>query len=319
MEENEALKLLETASMPELEADGRGQKIGRCPEKPQGVEFYCWKFHNPDPTAKCDFWMLFSLQRYGDMLLATKLIPQENGGFLRYVRFNEYVSAMQSKYIQELRQTSTSYGGVVNISRMKVRYFYEGVQQSLYTSKFKIYRYDSNWNLLGLDEAPIDYKFPPLPEGKPDATRGADAAFVLSQLDTNQIAPKDTIRFPKYEVDPAGEIVVDEGDEYKVRGAEGLSLANAQRTREPGVYIDFSQQPNSNPSMIMEIYSQVNQDGSWKFLFGSHCTSYENSYAIIREHVFVKKKKNWFRAKKKIRIIREEIRIVHSGIKCADL
>ena len=82
-----ALEVAEEASMPLLKRVARGPISVNCPKIPG--ESYCWKFENPNPTAHSDFWILVTLQRLGDMMLMSNLIPLSNGELLRFVRYNE--------------------------------------------------------------------------------------------------------------------------------------------------------------------------------------------------------------------------------------
>jgi hypothetical protein len=67
------LEKAEEASMPLLKRVARGPISVNCPKIPG--ESYCWKFENPNPTAHYDFWILVTLQRLGDMMLMSNLIP----------------------------------------------------------------------------------------------------------------------------------------------------------------------------------------------------------------------------------------------------
>lgn len=310
-----AFEAAEKASMPGLEKNTRGQISGNCPDRIPGVEAYCWKFKNPDPAAQYDFWMILTLQRLGDMMLVSKLIPSSNGELLRFVRYNEYMSTMQSTYIKKIRYSHSDYG-IVQISRLKVQEYYEGIIHTIFTSSFKIFRHDSSGNLLEV-QTPSSYEFPPLPRGNPEM-RDVTPEYVLSQLDLRNVTPQDTIYFPNYEVDASGEIIVDNGDEYKARGSGERSIAASLATRPPGIYLDIAQQSGS-PYLIMEIYSIVTDEGKSKILSGMYCTSFNYCYETVREHVFKKKKKSWFRTKTKITIVREELKLNIEGIKCSDI
>jgi hypothetical protein len=305
----------ETGSMPVLEKNGRGQVSGNCPERIPGAEAYCWKFKNPDPAAQYDFWMILTLQRLGDMMLVSKLIPLTSGELLRFVRYNEYLKTMQSSYIKKIRYSHSDYG-IVQISHLKVQEYYEGIIQTIFTSRFKVLRHDSAGNLIDV-KTTSSFDFPPLPKGNPD-TRNATPEYVMSQLGLRNIVPQDTIYFPNYDVDAQGEITVDNGDEFKAGGSDKRSLAASLATRPPGIYVDFAQQSGS-PHLIMEIYSMVAEGGTSKILSGMFCTSKSYCYQTVREHIFKKKKKSWFRTKTKIKIVREELKLNIEGVKCSDI
>lgn len=309
-----AFDAAEKASIPRFEKDSRGQVSFNCPERIPGVEAYCWKFKNPNPAARYDFWIILTLQRLGNMMLVSKLIPLSNGELLRFVRYNEYLSTMQSTYIKTIRSSHSDYG-IVQISRLKVQEYYEGIIHTIFTSSFKVFRYDSSLNLLEV-KTPSSFEFPPLPPG--DTTvRDVTPEYLLSQLDLRNITPQDTIYFPHYEVDASGVIIMDGGDEYKARESD-VSIAASLAIRPPGIYADFAQQSGS-PYLIMEIWSLVSEDGKGRVFSGSYCTSHSYCYETVHYHIFKSKRTKWYRTKTTITKVREELKLNVEGIKCFDI
>jgi hypothetical protein len=304
------LEKAEEASMPLLKRVARGPISVNCPKIPG--ESYCWKFENPNPTAHYDFWILVTLQRLGDMMLMSNLIPLSNGELLRFVRYNEYHNVMKNTYIKTIKSSHKNFG-VVQISRMKVQEYYEGIIHTIFTSNFKVCHHDSNGNLLEPCQAVSAYDFPPLPQGDP-TTRDVSLEYQLSQLDLRNLRSQEAIRFPTYERDPLGEILVDDGDEYRERGVGELSIAASLVSRPPGVYIDFADQ-GGHPSLLVTIFSLVPEDGISQTLFGTYCT--EINYHTLHEHVFVKKRRSWFKTKTKITIVRKELRV--DAVRCFDI
>ncbi|MCK9580859.1 MAG: hypothetical protein M0Q92_10490 [Methanoregula sp.] len=305
----------ETAFIPMLEKDGRGKMTFTCPEKLPDTEAYCWKFSNPDPSAQYDFWMILTLQRLGEMMLVSQMIPMSNGQLLLFRRYNEYQAIMKSTYIKQIRLKHSDYG-IVQIARMKVREYYEGIFRIISTSKFTVYRFGPDGTLLEIKTSKA-FEPPPLPAGNLE-TRSVSPKYVISQLDIQDISPQDTIRFPDYEIDASGDIVVNNGDEYRAGGGEGQSLDTSLTTRPPGIYVDFAQQSGS-PHLIIEIFSMVSVGEKPRILSGFYCTSTHYCYETVRVHVFQKKKRSWFHTKTKIRIVREEIKLNIEGVKCSDI
>ena len=297
-----ALEVAEEASMPLLKRVARGPISVNCPKIPG--ESYCWKFENPNPTAHYDFWILVTLQRLGDMMLMSNLIPLSNGELLRFVRYNEYHNVMKSTYIKTIKSKYENYG-VVRISRLKAQEYYEGIIHTIFTSNFKVCRLDSNLKPLEPCQTVSAYDFPPLPHGDL-TTRDVSLDYRLSQLDLRDLRSQEAIRFPTYEQEPSGEIAVDDGDEYKERGMGKLSIDASLVSRPPGIYVDFADQ-GGHPSLLVTIFSLVPEDGISQTLFGDYCT--EINYHRLHEHVFVKTKRSWFKTKTKITTVRKELRV----------
>ena len=302
----------ELASLPQLERGVRGPIVTHCPPPETPGLDICWKLENPNPGAQFDFFALITVQKVGDIMsLMSMLIPTENGELVRFVKTAEYLSIMKNTYIKTMKSSHTNFG-VVQISHMKVRTYYEGFQLTVFATNFKVCRYDSNWNQLEPCQTVSAYDFPPLPHGDP-TTRDVSLEYRLNQLDARNIAPQDAIYFPTYELDPSGEIIVDNGMEYGERELGRVSIGALTRaTRAPGVYIEFAEQAGS-PSLVLSLYWLQPADGAAQFLFGDYCTGY--AYHKIREHVFVKKKKSWWgKTKKKITIVRKELKI--DAVRC---
>jgi hypothetical protein len=227
---------------------------------------------------------------------------------------------MNNTYIKIIKSTHGNYG-VVKTSRLKIKEYYEGILHTLFISKVKVYRYDAKGKEV---EEPVtpSYTFPPLPSGTPDV-ESASPRYRVDQLEARDINTRSMIYFPVckkvsvYDEEKkmyVEDYEVDGGVEESLPG-DGMSVgAETRHAYAPGFYYEVAEQGGS-PSLILNLGWQVDTDGKPHFVFGSCCTGY--SYHQIHQQVFVKKKRSWFRKKKKISIIRKELKI--EGVKYYDI
>lgn len=249
------------------------------------------------------------------MAMLNMLVPLPDGGLAHFIRFQEYHSVMKSTTIINMKTECTNFG-IYAAEKKKISRYYEGIRRTVFISDYDVIHYDADGNVVEeLSPAPPDYPFPPLPQGDIMTRRGKAKPFIAQvlQFDRDSYRPQDGIYFPwcreleddDYEVDGG---VPMEQETRAVPGGE----RSARWGEAPGIYIDYCSQ-GGNPAVVINIMTLVRPGLPPKRLSGRMCVAY--SYSMIRSHVFIKKKKSWFKTKTKIKIIRKELHV--EGVKCS--
>ncbi len=310
---------------------------GHCWKEPVPDSF-CWKFDNSDPGARYDFWLLLTMRRLGpDAMTVSLVVPRDDGGLLHCVDTPVYERVVSTSLVQTLKQEHGSFG-VVSVAKLKARVIYEETQRVLFGNRFLAARYDADGKLVEPYRQVEGLSFPPLPggllareSGGAEAVRAAKGGTVsvdtaLSQIDLSDTVPLLSVYYPRYDVNAGGEIEVENGevqglpeDEQETGAAAAARLAATggedplRARRPPGFYIDVTSR--EHPLLSLTVFSLQPEDGPGKILFADYCSGV--SAHEIKVSIRVKKKKSFFKTKKKITIIRQELK--KEGLVCGVL
>jgi len=267
---------------------------GVCPPRTSS-EMVCCKCPNDDEHAFYDFELMLLLVRNGNLMLMTSMIPLANGELLIADRTVEYSITSEDKWVKRFKLEKTS-AGVVAIRKEEVSEVYTHFTRKFFASKTKIRRFGLDRRLIE-EKDMTAFKFPSLPSQPSSAA--TNHALELAEAHTN-----DRIRFSDYARLEDGDYEVDGGEELNPE-TEELPLG-VQETIEkpPGIYIELVTQ--QHPPLVATVVWLVEDDGRPTLLGGTYCR--QVSYAEVRQQIFKKKKKSWFRTKTRISIVTKALR-----------
>lgn len=299
-----------------------GQIEGFCPDTSGNPNAYCYKFKNPDPTAFYDYWFLKSILRdptTGDTAITTLEVPVANGDLVIAVSSLEYQVIEKSTYIKIIKSSYSNFG-VISVSRLKVKEFYEAFLSLKTGITYELARWSHEGELLEVRKGGVSILPSLLPGNRslispvPDCA-DADLELALSQvdLDTRNAGLTDVISFPI-----ARPVFGDSGDkiiDFEIEGGDSVEAPfnRDKKGKPPGIYTAISQQ-GSTPSLNLLCKYLVKPDGEQKVFYLKYCSCY--SYHEFYQRTIVKTKRSWFKKKTKITTVIKKMRI--SGINCAE-
>lgn len=290
--------------MPQLEQGGDGRIFARPPARERGWECYYFQFENKNPAALHNFFLIVSMKRNGDFMMVTQVVPLADGGVLRFHRHDEYQRTMSYQTVKTMTSKHQNFG-IVSISRMRVREYYRGLRETVFSSGYTLYRCDVNGNR---EQLPVLSQFPDLPPGD-RSMGGGDEDYLYNQLDSAGTPLMHRLCFPEYRQLSDGEYEVngEASDEtwWTEPGGRGVSISAATSGKRR-IFNECSLQ-EGNPTSVIDAWWEIGPDGKPRFLFGDFATGFDRHH--YQEIIRVRKKRSWFRKKIKITIIRQEHRV----------
>jgi hypothetical protein len=300
-------KLLK-ATKPVIASAPRGPIVGTCPEHQGTDEFYCWKFKDLNPQSAYDFFLFITIARVGKTVMMSMLVPLGNKGYLRAVKMDKHETIMENTYVKTIKSSVSNYG-VAHIARLRIEEYYRELKQTIFSVESFVDQYDDENKFVKRFATP--FNFPPLPDSEPSEIRTNDSEYWLNQLSCRNLAVNDRMVFSISRPLDDGDYEIDNGwgsDDvgFSSKGNDSIAVESNRDERQPNsIYVEFAHQPG-NIGQYIEIYWRTDEQGIPHFMWGLHCSSY--NYEELREYVFVKKKRSWFKKKTKITIIRKEFR-----------
>ena len=305
------------------EAKSHAQQIkGFCPDTAGNPHAYCYKFKNPDPAAFYDFWFLKSILRdptVGHTAITTIEVPAANRELIIAVSSLEYQVIEKSTYIKTMKSSYSNFG-VVSVSRLKVKEFYEAFLSLQTGIEYELTRWSHEGELLEIRKGGASILPPLLPGNRALTSPVSDCScmdldLALSQvdLDSRNAGLTDVIAFPivRPVFGDSGDKIIDfeieEGDSVEA------PLTRDKEGKPPGIYTALGQQGGS-PSLNLLCKYLVKPDGEQKVLYLKYCSCY--SYHEFYQYTIKKTKRSWFKKKTKLTTVIKEMRV--SGINCAE-
>jgi hypothetical protein len=288
--------------------------LGHCPEELPGTGARCWKFLRPEPDAPHDFWLLVAIVPVGPGGLLSMVVPHDDGGLSHFTQLGEVRRYLEETYVRRMSSDHKGFGPV-SVSKLKVRTHYERLQQVFAQARFRIGRFGPDLVPLGPYEEVGEADFPPLPASLGEASpAGAARSLVPVAPDPLLLEAQDlpngyAVYCPS--VDTGG---ADDPGEWEVAGAEevpgGLedfrSVGADAAGRPPGIYCEIAHS-GGDPGLGLVLWWHLPEGAARAdYLAGDACE--QLSYERFRQKVIVKKKSSIFGSRKKIIVIREQIR-----------
>ena len=278
-------------------ADAR--RTFHCPDHSSAQDIRCVKIRNPDPTAAWDFLLMFLRQKVEDSSLISHIVPLEHGGYRRFVN-RIHSRELQKIHSLETYESESMSFGFVNLAKSKTRKLYLEIRQHLFVAQGHVQEFDAQSRPLGPPVVIDESLWPDLPGDAEisDLIRG----LASTDAEETPTGPLETlglgVHFPT-----ATEL--DDGD-FEVSDGEVFTAATRSERPANGVVIETSLQ-GGIPALVTHDYFIVRNGKKVKRLYGDRCAQDILSEIIVTYKE--KKSSGFFRSKRKLTIIRNELRL----------
>ncbi len=280
------------------------QRTIHCPSGPSTGNMKCIKFRNQDPAATWDFSLMFLSQTVGDSSQITAFIPFRGGGYRRMITRTNVREVLKIDSLEKYESESLQFG-FVRLDKMKVRKFYREIRESLFISRGSCQDFDDGHRPVG-DVTPIEeVVWPDLPGDEEISNhlrslRRFLSGGILPGRQEPLIEFSLGVFFPSFEAGSNGEWEVRDGEVFVGRYRE------AERQQGPdGIRIETSGQEGI-PALVTHDYF-LQENGTERRLYGDRCA--EDAFRQVIETYQDHSENGFFRSKKRLKIVRTELRI----------